>query len=306
MDYNIYKLSFKTPVHFGKGRLSSSVYTIYADTLFSALYKEAILIYGEDKAKKLYDYCIEGKLKLSDTMPFKNNTLYIPKPILALNIEKQGNSGLKKKFKGLSYIPINDIKSFVKGEYEPKDNENKFGEKATRYSVSVKENADNEPFTIGTYTFNKDCGLYFIVAFENDEIINMLDNIIESLSYTGIGGKISSGLGKFESTYEDVDDSIIEMLEGKFEKYISLSISMAKEDELDNALEGASFELIKRSGFVSSSTYSKQPLKKNDFYSFKGGSCFENRFAGDIFDVADKGEKHSVYRYAIPMLMGIK
>lgn len=310
MNYNIYKLSFKTSVHFGKGRLSSSNYTIYADTLFSALYKEAILIYGENGAKKLYDYCIEGKLRLSDTMPFKDNILYVPKPILALNIEKQGNSNLKKKFKALSYIPLKYIKSYVKGEYEPSDDENNFGEFATRYGVKINENDDNEPFTIGTYKFYDNCGLYFIVAFENDEVINMLDNIILSLAYTGIGGKVSSGLGKFETTYEDVENSMVKMLEGRFDKYMSLSISMPKDNELDNALYNATFELIKRSGFVSSYTYSNSslekrdlPLKKNDFYSFKAGSCFEKRFEGDIFDVS--AEKCSVYRYAMPMFIGI-
>lgn len=310
MNYCIYKLKFKTPVHFGKGRLTNSAYTVYADTLFSALYKEAVLIYGEEKAKKLYEYCINDELKLSDTMPYRDDILYIPKPILALNVEKQGqgNSKLKKKFKGLAYIPIGDVQKFVKGEYEPKDDENKFGEHSVRYGVKVKNDDDNEPFSIDTYTFFENCGLYFIVAYSNSTVIDMFEEIMESLSYTGIGGKLSTGFGKFEYTYSDsvIDSGAIKMLDGNFEKYMSLSISMAEDDELENCLDGATFELVKRSGFVSSSKYSEEPLKKNDFYSFKGGSCFNCKFKGSIFDVSDTGKGHSVYRYAIPMFIGIK
>ena len=37
MDYKIYKLKFKTAVHFGNGMLNSSERVLRADTLFSAL-----------------------------------------------------------------------------------------------------------------------------------------------------------------------------------------------------------------------------------------------------------------------------
>ena len=42
MEYEIYKLDFRTGVHFGTGMLNESVMTFYADQLFSALYIEAL------------------------------------------------------------------------------------------------------------------------------------------------------------------------------------------------------------------------------------------------------------------------
>ncbi|MGN1457087.1 MAG: hypothetical protein ACI4XP_03925 [Acutalibacteraceae bacterium] len=51
MNEYIIKLKFTTPVHFGNGRLATSENFIYADTLFSAFYKEAIKINGEHYAE---------------------------------------------------------------------------------------------------------------------------------------------------------------------------------------------------------------------------------------------------------------
>ena len=42
MEYEIYKMNFLTGVHFGDGMLNQSGYTFCADTLFSALYIEAL------------------------------------------------------------------------------------------------------------------------------------------------------------------------------------------------------------------------------------------------------------------------
>ena len=54
-------------------------------------------------------------------------------------------------------------------------------------------------------------------------------------------------------------------------------------------------------------TYNKENgnfLKKNDFYCFKSGSCFKNRFDGNIFDVSCNGA-HAVYRYAKPIFISL-
>lgn len=302
MEYSIYKLKFKTPVHFGKGRLNTSTYTVYADTLFSAIYKEAITLFGEKEAKGLYDFCVNGQLKISDTMPYRGKELYVPKPILNLNIESQD----------LSYIAFRDIDRFIKGEYTAGDDENKFGESSTRYGVKVNRfvcDDNSEPFNVETFSFEKDCGIYFIVVADNSEPIGMIDSIIEGLSYTGIGGKLSSGLGKFEYIYEDVSDSMKKMFNGNYETYMTLSTSLPKESEIQESLKNSSYELVKRSGFVSSANYSKtgQSVKKKDFYCFKAGSCFKSKFVGDVFDVSDNQIGcHSVYRYAMPIFIGIK
>lgn len=309
MDYSIYKLSFKTPVHFGGGRLSGSNNTFFADTLFSAFYKEAIKLFGEDNAKDLYYSAQNNALLLSDAMPYCDDTLFIPKPIIAIKSEKQGDSSLKKKFKKLKYIPIEDIDAYMSGNYNPSEALellNEIGKKDNRSYVLVNDNKDNEPYNVGIYNFEKNKGLYFIVGAETEAIKNMVEDIMYSLSYTGIGGKISAGLGKFDYEYIDENSLLTSKLKARGSLYTSLSISMAKEKEIEKVVEGASYELIKRSGFIASEKAFDTPIKKRDFYCFKGGSCFNSKFEGDVFNVSSSSSKHEVYRYAKPMLLSLK
>ena len=85
---------------------------------------------------------------------------------------------------------------------------------------------------------------------------------------------------------------------------MSLSISLPKDDEIEKVCTEVQFQLIKRSGFVNSMTYADTFRKKKDFYGFVAGSCFKIPYQGDIYDVSIYG-KHPVYRYAIPIFMGV-
>ncbi len=302
MKYLIFKLIFNTAVHFGNGRLDSTGMTFYADTLFSALFKEALEINGIDYANELYNRANNGELVLSDAMPYCGDDLYIPKPVLHIEGKEDGNSVVKKKFKNLNYICVDDLDDFINGEYEPFDL--KFGKSKIQAKVNVKQDTDNEPYNVGVYKFDDECGLYFIAKIAEDYVKDF-KIIMDSLSYKGIGGKVSSGLGSFKYTTEPV------LFEDRLKKNtgncMTLSVSMAKENELNKALDEASYSLVKRSGFVASYTYNKDNgnfLKKNDFYCFKSGSCFKNRFDGNIFDVSCNGA-HAVYRYAKPIFISL-
>lgn len=311
MQYTIFKLGFKAPVHFGSGTLSKSVNTIMADTLFSAMYKEAIKLYGEKETDKLRKFALDGDFSISDCMPYFNDTLYVPKPVVIVDgaDERESNSSMKKKFKKLSYIPVCDLNKYLSGNYDPSavNNEMKsLGVSDVSAKVAVKVGEDSEPYNVGTFKFNTDggYGLYFICG-GSDEAFDMIYEIMDSLSYTGIGGKISAGYGRFDYTYNDISDDFKKALTGEHKRYMSLSVSMAEnEEETEKAVDDAYFEIVKRSGFVSSENYADNQLKKRDFYCFKGGSCFKNKFRGSIFDVSDGG-RHPVYRYAMPMFFGI-
>lgn len=308
MEYSIFKLSFNSPVHFGNGRLSKSVYTFCADTLFSAMYKEAIKLYGEKEADKLRTLALKGEQLISDAMPYCNDVLYLPKPIIHINGTRENDSSMKKKFKQLSYIPIDDIGAYLKGDYDPTkalEQLKNIGRSDISAKVAVKLNEDSEPYSVGTFTFDskKGYGLYFICG-GTEEAYDMIYDIMDSLSYTGIGGKVSAGYGRFDYTYEDVTAELKNSIEGTHSRYMSLSISMAADEEqTEKAVSDSYFELVKRSGFVSSETYSDNQMKKRDLYCFKSGSCFAQRFEGSVFDVSEGG-RHPVYRYAVPMFYG--
>lgn len=308
MEYSIFKLSFKAPVHFGNGRLNQSIYTFCADTLFSAMYKEAIKLYGEEGADKLRMLAVSGDMLISDAMPYCRDTLFIPKPIIHIGGNRESDSSMKKKFKKLSYIPISDIDSYLNGDYDPSsalEQLKGLGVFGVSEKAAVNPGADSEPYRVGTFTFDSEngCGLYFIFG-GTDDACEMICKVMNSLSYIGIGGKVSAGYGRFDYTYEKADSELKNRFDRESSRYMSLSISMAADEaETEKAVDGAFYELIKRSGFVSSESYSENQMKKRDLYCFKSGSCFSNRFAGDVFDVSEGGS-HSVYRYAVPMFYG--
>jgi CRISPR-associated protein Csm4 len=105
-NYLLIKLAFRTPVHFGKGRLATSEMTIGADRLFSSLYQQALKTpEGERLAEQLVASVKNGTLRLSDTFPYMENKWYLPKPVMRLTLKKEGNAIQKKSLKKLSFIP---------------------------------------------------------------------------------------------------------------------------------------------------------------------------------------------------------
>ena len=320
MKYKIYQLNFKTAVHFGNGRLSSTENTFYADRLFSALCIEVRRMKGVEGINRLVEIVKDNRLCISDSFPHVDDVFFLPKPVMQIQTEKKGDSEAKKKFKKLSFIPVDSLDGFIAGDFNPDISEGKIkflGKKIMKSSAAILEKDDAKPYSIGTYEFGmtekidgqKDIehksGLYFIIGFENDEVFDFVDEIMYSLQYNGIGGKTSAGLGKFDTVICDVPDSIIKRLSGEYSRYMSLSVCMAKDSELDRAVENASYTILKRSGFINSYDYNDTFVKKNNFYSFSSGSCFDIRFEGDVFNVGGKGS-HPVYRYAKPMLLGVK
>lgn len=308
MNYSVYKMHFRGNVHFGIKTLESCQFSFYADTLFSALCVEAA---KEDEAliKQLYEAVIGNKLLVSDALPFVGEDLLLPKPLSVKTDNAARSSVLKKKYKKLGYIPlssfddyVNDLNSF--DAERAGDILSGIGTFSSKESVQIKDDDDSEPFIIGSFRFNPECGLYVVVAYEGDSEKELFDKLFKSLSFSGIGGKKSSGMGRFTLEVIEADNDLVTLLNKESDSQMTISIAMPAEDERVSALEGAEYNLLKRSGFVYSETYSDTECRKKDFYSFAAGSCFRKKFSGDIYDVSDNG-KHPVYRYAKPLFIGV-
>ena len=170
--------------------------------------------------------------------------------------------------------------------------------------VNVRNNEETLPYRVGIFYFLENCGLYIIVAYESESEKTLAENLLEGLSYTGIGGKKSVGLGKFNLLRGKMSKCMQEHLERDSNKKILLSVALPRDEELECALNGASYQLSKRSGFVASSDYADEWRKKKELFVFVSGSCFEQLFEGDVYDVSDGGS-HPVYRYAKSLFMGV-
>lgn len=307
MKYHIYKLRFDTGVHFGKKGLTDYDICFHSDSMFSALCQEAVKTGGQDMLNQLLNLIKEEQVMISDTFPFKGSEFYIPKPFIHVeNQNKDGDSSVKKKFKKMKYIQIQYLEAFMQGEY-PVENalkEEQIGCCQVKTSVSIRGMEETEPYSIKYFMFHKNCGLYLIVGYESKEAADFIEKLLISLSYSGIGGKRYTGLGRFELIKISMPQQLEERLSKDGTCYMTLSLSLPKNDELESALDGASYQLLRRSGFVSSDNYSDKYLRKKDLYVFAPGACFRQKFHGDVYDVSSGG-KHPVYRYAKPLFLEV-
>lgn len=306
MDYIFYRLKFSTGIHLGNGMLNDTGYTFGADTLFSALYIEALKMKEEKRFMAMVN---ERQLCLSDAFPYKKREYMLPKPMLYIEPKQQGDSVEKKKYKRLKYIPIKQFRKYLAGNLSlDRDPMADFGREEQQTMVAIRGLEETRPFHIGTWYYKEGNGLYIIVGYEGEEVRRLFEQLLQSLSYVGIGGKRGSGLGKFEFQSGKCGDAFNKRLTLKVQEgktYMLLSRALPQEEELSKALEGASYLLEKRSGFVASHEYAIEERRKKDCYVFAAGSCFKKNFKGQIVDVANGGN-HPVYLYAMPLFMEVE
>jgi len=153
-------------------------------------------------------------------------------------------------------------------------------------------------------------GLYGILAYEEEKDREWTFDLLEKLGITGIGGKRSSGLGKFHFGEDWIDlfyplfhdDMVLAKLlqtEGKW--VMNLSVLLPCPEEVSTVKSGY-YTLLKRSGFLSSNGNPVQ--KKQDIYMLQAGSCFPKRIQGTIADVSWKAD-HPVWRYGKGLFIGL-
>lgn len=334
MMYYIFTLKFLTPVHFGDtangGGLDKFSIQCSADTLFAALCNETANK-GSDAVEKLVKKTAEGKIVFSSLFPYWRTAdddlyFYLPKPLLKLEQEEQQSAksfeGIKllatklKKQKKSTYIRASQINSLLKyGGSNDQFAVPEFAAPLVAGRVVLREEKPL-PYYVGSYVFSEYSGLYFILGVEHEEEFTLIKDLLLSLGYSGIGGKRSSGYGKFEladdelelfddgGVYDD-DTAIALMLYNEKSKYqMCLAPVCPLVDEIAVVKQG-SYKLIKRGGFIASSA-AKDNIKRNSIYMLQEGSCFPERLRGQMLQQTVDGLAHDVYRDGIGMFVGLK
>ena len=326
MNYSIFKLEFLTPVHFGASdsarSLESAGMSLCADTVFSALCHAALRSDGFDL---LIEAVKNDELLISDAMPYCGNDFYVPKPALPASKHSDSDPSIRKLMKKLSFIPLSTLCLFLtslrgEGDFDPSVVKSRFGEYFANEKVAIDYTDDNEnggkkasdPYSVGAFQFDDDCGLYFVTAYDSENSVEIISRLLRLLGTEGIGGKISAGYGKFRIADTILLDgsepenlkSFRAMLEDESaSRYILLTSSLPKDDELEKVAKDARFTMIRRAGFVQSEGI-KQPIKKRTQFFFAPGSAFEQKYKGDLYDVGEK-MPHPVYRYSKPLFLGV-
>lgn len=329
MKYYVYKLKFLTPVHFGNsaggGKLDKVALTCSADTYFSALCQEAANL-GRD-VRTFAEYFKNGLISISSLFPYfdnpetKESELYLPKPlILGKRTQREAQSyqdvkkeatALKKLKKSL-YIRGCELENFYKASM----NGDRFVSFAPSFAseyitTRVSMRGENSlPYHVGSYIFREDAGLYFVLGFEDENAAKEFRDIAESLGYSGIGGKRSSGFGKYEIVGEPIDLSssdgdflaLYKMLENDDAKLKMCIAPLCPTSGQAASVKSGNYKIIKRSGFVTSG---EDNLKRSTFYMLAEGSCFSTAIQGEMKELKIPGFDHFIYRNGLGMFVGV-
>lgn len=219
MKYFIYKLKFLTPVRFGTcnagAELAQGKMACTADTLFSALCQEWIAVFGQKGFDELIAAVQGNQIFLSDMFPWCGLELYLPKPAMPPSVRRNTDvEGLKdrKALKKLVYIPVSRFADYIKflhngGDLPWLEEIVEPGYEQLLYRANIAREQDTVPYPVMVYRFKENSGLYFILR-STEYWRERFDIVVESLGLTGIGGKRSSGLGKFELAEESFETGL--------------------------------------------------------------------------------------------------
>ena len=324
MNYSLFKLRFTTPVHFGPCDSALSLYTsddhFFADTLFSALCHTALSLYGEQGVVDICQQARDGALLLSDSMPWSGNQYYLPKPMITVTQQQELPGSQRKAIKKLKWIPVEALDAFRDSlhggvSFDPNQYTVSFGyfSEITRACIPRSEQNETLPYQIGIFSFNDNCGLYFIAACQTKAQMEQLEVLVSALGLSGIGGKNSSGYGAFvleECVVLDHPEELQTKWLGEAlrdedqQQQLLLTTSLPRDEELDACMEDGFFQMVRRGGYVQSATYAASNRKKQTQYFLRAGSLLKKRFCGTVYEIGGQG-KHPVYRYSRPVFLGV-
>lgn len=285
----IYRMSFRR-VHFGDGNLNESIGTFTASRLFSALFQEAVKIGVQND---LLEIANQDDFYLSDAFPVIDDDYYLPKPINDSEktyVTTKQSLRDQKRLKTVKYVTVNQLQGLLKGDLSM---ENLDGTPDKFFIAESVTKKGNDPYEVGIATLKSDL---YVIAQQSD----LLDSLMESLSYSGIGGKRSSGYGQFILKKVSVPNEIADKLsvtENDNNRYLLLTTAIPTMDELDEVMNDAKYTLVKSSGFAYSPS-ANQLLRKQDLFKFSVGSIFNRPFIGEIVDVQPDDFVHPVWNYS--------
>lgn len=309
MSRLIVYLRMTTPFHFGKkGNLEESQAVFSGDALFSALAMEWIRLFDDQAIEWLVEAGRQDQFLISDLFPFSGECLYLKKPL----IEKTSSIIPEqiKQEKKAQFLTVESWISYLKDE-SAIEKEPEFMEADKRICLNKSNDQKPEPYFITASRIKEECGFYLMVQIAEEKITDFL-MVLESLGETGIGGKKSAGLGHFQlSRCVDLEKSQLNKAESLLKtvwqknasKMVTLSPLLPLPSELNKVRQGT-YQLLKRNGFVASSTYENMPVKRKQVVMIDSGSCFNEWIDGQIIDLSENGG-HPVYRYGKGFFLGV-
>lgn len=269
---------------------------------------------------------------------------YLPKPMIGSQHASKSGTQSKKVLKGINWIESGNFDSFLEilntGQGNILSFSKEFGSEVVWDRVGTRSGGDNQLYRVAAWRFdskrpwkeqinaaNSDRksdsqtqtinGLYWILQTEDMDILDMITEAVASLGISGIGGEVSSGLGKYSTIPENLQNSksglMVEKYLSDFDAPVQMSlgsvIPMSEEDFAVCNEEESRYLLTSRTGFTSSPDFcdsvTRNPLKKKSCNLIREGSCFSSRLTGGVLDLSYAG-LHSVYRVGKTLFAGLR
>lgn len=297
MELKLYRLKFQN-AHFGVGYLNTSAMTFAASRLFSALCLEAI------KNDCLDEWLTLAKMdtfKLSDAFPYDAQP-YLPFPINYRPKEKLNLVSLhedndqNKTASQVHFLPLDMLPFLANHDLDVTElliEEQQLAQQA----IFMKKGVD--PYEVGVTRYRAE--LYVLAS-----AAPLFEQLLTSLQYSGLGGKRSSGYGRFEYKAMELSDELQQGLANtQSHAQLLLTTSLPTEPELRVVLEKAYYQIERSGGYTDNPNATKR-LRKEDLYKFKAGSVFGRRYNGSIVDVRPAGFPDPVLNFAKGLFFGME
>lgn len=323
-----YKLKFKSPLHIGSLGVGyeETDEIIHSDTIFSAIMSLWHNFYDDE----IEEICKNPPFIISSAFPFKTKTYFFPRPMVKIGREGEDDPQTGRKLKGVKYISkdlletllvgndleFDETKTLQKGKFwfaagrdELDQDAIIFGEREVpRVTIDRASNA-SDIFYFSEIVFEKDSGLFFLANFLKEEMREKFEAVLSLVGDEGIGGDKRLGKGLFTvKTEEGFQISTPQDGNG----VINLSLYHPKQEEIASGmLEGASYNLITRKGWIHS--IGAMSLRRRSVRMFQEGSVFNSlgkEHYGDcplvLGENINIGLSHNVYRYGLGFCLPIK
>ena len=322
--WKLVKLDFNNnPAHFGELGIGMEETSerVRSDTLFSAwVITYARLGQDLDSLLKRFQEDKAPPFRLSSTFIYQENsgkkstTYYLPRPKNPpINYPIGNDLDIAKSYKKLEFLPLERWRKWYQGVGFSKDDLSSLKDRYNDcFEIQKQPKVAIDRLTRATNLYhtafvryrseeNNKSGLYFLIELNDVTLENDLKASLCLLGEEGIGGERSSGAGRFEPSWHDLDEQWQKLV--KFKGNSQSLISLYWDDELIS-LDNSSYELQERGGWITSSAKNQRRKK---VMMFAEGSVFADIPIGKLADVTPpEFTQHKIYRSGIAISLPIK
>lgn len=352
-EWKLIRLQFgRNVAHFGELGIGieETSERIRSDTLFSAwLSAYARLFPRPDVEEFIEQYLVKPQFRLSSTFIYQDDVDYLPRPLKPPLNYPEDNLAFVKTYKMLNYLPLEVWRRWYQGEGFSDRDCQELIEKTTgeltrsgafrykeAYEVQKLPKIAVDRITRATNLYHTGVvqyrceqkndgveslsGLYFLAEFLDAEIEKTFLAVLDFLGEEGIGGERSSGAGQFTAKASELSpewEQAVNFSNGTHHSLISLFYQHPFPPEL---LDGSSYELQERGGWITSVASGGTNLRRKAVQMFTEGSVFRACPVGQLKDVTpcvkvgthwirfDEKEPngHKVYRSGVSLSLPIR